>query len=53
LDLRRRNDRGTHQTLTRYVRRAGGVDMGLRERVRDNAASRVCASWSETQSGMR
>ena len=47
------NDRGTHQTLTRYVRRAGGVDMGLRERVRDNAASRVCASWSETQSGMR
>ena len=47
------NARGTHQTLTRYVRRAGGVDMGLRERVRDNAASRVCASWSETQSGMR
>ena len=36
------NDRGTHQTLTRYVRRAGGVDVGLRERVWENAASRVC-----------
>ena len=25
--------------------------MGLRERVWDDAASRVCASWSETQTG--
>ena len=43
------NARGTHQTLTRYVRRAGGVDMGLRERVWENAASRACASSSETR----
>ena len=43
------NARGTHQTLTRYVRRAGGVDMGLRERVWENAASQACASSSETR----
>ena len=43
------NDRGTHQTLTRYVRRAGGVDMCLCERVWENTASQTCASSSETR----
>ena len=43
------NDRGTHQTLTRYVRRAGGVDMCLCERVWENTASQACASSSETR----
>ena len=40
------NARGTHQTLTRHVRRAGGVERALVERVSEAAASQACASSS-------